>query len=73
MRAFLRASRAPAGAWLLLLFLLQGAAAWAQEKCGVCHPEERVAHEVSIHALEEITCTIVEFCKIHDLPFKHCL
>jgi predicted CXXCH cytochrome family protein len=62
MKAVLRALSTSTGVWLSLLLLvgtgsLVVTVAEAEEKCGVCHPTERVAHEVSIHAHEEITCT----------------
>jgi len=29
----------------------------SQETCGICHPENRVSFEDSIHAMEEVTCS----------------
>ncbi len=49
-------SRPPRVAGLLLAALLSAAAAGAQEKCGTCHPKERVAFEQSVHAAEELSC-----------------
>ncbi len=56
MKAFLRAFPKTAGLALLVLVPSAGAAR-AEEKCGVCHPQQRVAHQSSIHAREEIDCT----------------
>ena len=40
------------------LFLAAAAVAGAaDEQCGSCHPESRVAYEASVHADEEVTCT----------------
>lgn len=51
----------PAGArWVMAIWavlVLLAAALPAEEQCGVCHPESRVAHARSIHASEEIVCT----------------
>lgn len=43
--------------FVLVPLLFGTGAGRAEEKCGVCHPEERVAHQVSIHAREQIGCT----------------
>ena len=40
----------------VVVVLASGAPAFAEEKCGLCHPETRVAHESSVHAREEVGC-----------------
>jgi hypothetical protein len=39
-----------------LVLTLPGLASSAEEKCGVCHPENRVAFATSIHAREGVGC-----------------
>lgn len=45
-----------AGACWLALCPLASPAARAQERCGTCHPQSRVAFERSIHAREDVGC-----------------
>ena len=40
-----------------LVLIVLAASPLVAEQCGVCHPEERVAHERSVHSREDLSCT----------------
>ena len=41
---------------LAAAFWALAGAAQSEEKCGVCHPDARVAHETGVHAQERVGC-----------------